>query len=171
MDDSDVFPGKTSSSRQFFTLARDIRSRNSSTVSGRMPRKCSPKIRKVKKSTCPTENRLESAKSSRNPDLAKALALVAEKGSDAYYKGEIAQAILATSKAAGGTMAADDLSQFTPEWVEPVHTTYRDWTVYELPPNGQGMAALRNVAISWRPLRPRPMVHPASRSFIKRSKP
>jgi len=83
----------------------------------------------------------------RNPDLAKALALVTEKGSDAYYKGEIAQAILATSKAAGGTMAADDLSQFTPEWVEPVHTTYRDWTVYELPPNGQGMAALEMLNI------------------------
>lgn len=83
----------------------------------------------------------------RNPDLAKALALVAEKGSDAYYKGEIAQAILATSKAAGGAMAADDLSQFTPEWVEPVHTTYRDWTVYELPPNGQGMAALEMLNI------------------------
>ena len=83
----------------------------------------------------------------RNPDLAQALRLVADKGVDAYYKGEIAQAILATSKAAGGTMAADDLSQFAPEWVEPVHTTYRDWTVYELPPNGQGMAALEMLNI------------------------
>jgi gamma-glutamyltranspeptidase/glutathione hydrolase len=83
----------------------------------------------------------------RNPDLARALTLVAQKGPDAYYKGEIAQAILATSKAAGGTMAAEDLSQFTPEWVEAVHTTYRDWTVYELPPNGQGMAALEMLNI------------------------
>ena len=83
----------------------------------------------------------------RNPDLAKALALIAEKGSDAYYKGEIAQAILATSKAAGGTMAADDLSQFTPEWVEPVPPLIADWTVYELPPNGQGMAALEMLNI------------------------
>jgi gamma-glutamyltranspeptidase / glutathione hydrolase len=83
----------------------------------------------------------------RNPDLAQALTLVAQKGPDAYYKGEIAQAILATSKAAGGTMAAADLSQFSPEWVEPVHTTYRDWTVYELPPNGQGMAALEMLNI------------------------
>ena len=73
----------------------------------------------------------------RNPDLANALALVAQKGSDAYYKGEIAQAIVATSKAGGGTMAADDLSHFAPEWVEPVHTTYRDWTVYELRPTGR----------------------------------
>ncbi len=83
----------------------------------------------------------------RNPDLAKALRLVAQKGADAYYKGEIAQAIIATSKALGGTMSLDDLSQFTPEWVEPVHTTYRDWTVYELPPNGQGMAALEMLNI------------------------
>ncbi|HEX4487418.1 MAG TPA: gamma-glutamyltransferase [Terriglobales bacterium] len=83
----------------------------------------------------------------RNPDLARALKLVAQKGSDAYYKGEIAQAILATSKAASGTMAAADLAEFVPEWVEPVHTTYRDWTVYELPPNGQGMAALEMLNI------------------------
>jgi gamma-glutamyltranspeptidase/glutathione hydrolase len=82
-----------------------------------------------------------------NPDVAKALRLVADKGPDAFYKGEIAQAILATSKAYGGTMAADDLSQFQPEWVDPISTTYRGWTVYELPPNGQGMAALEMLNI------------------------
>jgi gamma-glutamyltranspeptidase/glutathione hydrolase len=83
----------------------------------------------------------------RNPDLAGALKLVAQKGADGYYKGDIAQAIVATSKAKGGTMSLEDLSQFAPEWVEPVHTTYRDWTVYELPPNGQGMAALEMLNI------------------------
>ena len=83
----------------------------------------------------------------RNADLAKALRLVAEKGADAFYKGEIAQAILATEKAYGGTMAASDLSQFSPEWVDPISTTYRGWTVYELPPNGQGMAALEMLNI------------------------
>lgn len=77
-----------------------------------------------------------------NPDLAKSLRSIAEKGSDSYYKGEIAAAILSTSKALGGTMSAEDLAQFTPEWVDPISTKYRDWTVYELPPNGQGMAAL-----------------------------
>jgi gamma-glutamyltranspeptidase/glutathione hydrolase len=82
-----------------------------------------------------------------NPDLGKALRLVADKGADAFYKGEIAQAILATEKAYGGTMDADDLAQFQPEWVEPVSTTYRGWTVYELPPNGQGMAALEMLNI------------------------
>ena len=83
----------------------------------------------------------------RNLDLAKTLTVLADQGADAYYKGEIAQAILSTSKSLGGTMAADDLAEFKPEWVEPVSTTYRGWTVYELPPNGQGMAALEMLNI------------------------
>lgn len=83
----------------------------------------------------------------RNPDLGRALRLIAQSGADAYYKGEIAQAILATSQAHGGTMAAADLAEFKPEWVEPISTTYRDWTIYELPPNGQGMAALEMLNI------------------------
>jgi gamma-glutamyltranspeptidase/glutathione hydrolase len=83
----------------------------------------------------------------RNPDLAKALRVIAKNGSTEFYKGEIANAILSTSGAVGGTMAAGDLSEFTPEWVEPVSTTYRGWTVYELPPNGQGMAALEMLNI------------------------
>ncbi len=82
-----------------------------------------------------------------NPDLARALRLVAEHGADAFYKGEIASAIIATSQNLGGTMAAGDLAEFSPEWVEPISTTYRDWTVYELPPNGQGMAALEMLNI------------------------
>jgi gamma-glutamyltranspeptidase / glutathione hydrolase len=83
----------------------------------------------------------------RNPDVGKALRLVAEKGAAAFYRGEIASAILNTSQALGGTMAADDLAEFSPEWVEPISTMYRGWTVYELPPNGQGMAALEMLNI------------------------
>ena len=83
----------------------------------------------------------------RNPDLAKSLRLIADNGSSVFYKGEIARAILATSQALNGTMAAADLSDFQPEWVEPVSITYRGWTVYELPPNGQGMAALEMLNI------------------------
>jgi gamma-glutamyltranspeptidase/glutathione hydrolase len=83
----------------------------------------------------------------RNPNLQKALSLIAQKGADAYYKGEIAQAILRTSEAHGGTMSARDLADFKPEWVEPISTNYRGWTVYELPPNGQGMAALEMLNI------------------------
>jgi gamma-glutamyltranspeptidase/glutathione hydrolase len=77
-----------------------------------------------------------------NLDLAKALQSLADEGAAAFYKGRIAQAILTTSRELGGTMAADDLAAFSPEWVDPISTTYRGWTVYELPPNGQGMAAL-----------------------------
>jgi gamma-glutamyltranspeptidase/glutathione hydrolase len=83
----------------------------------------------------------------RNPDLAKTLRLLASGGAAAFYKGDIAQAILATSRELGGTMAADDLAQFAPEWVDPISTTYRGWTIYELPPNVQGMAALEMLNI------------------------
>jgi gamma-glutamyltranspeptidase/glutathione hydrolase len=83
----------------------------------------------------------------RNQDLARALSLIAQQGARAYYEGDIARAILETEKELGGTMAADDLAQFKPEWVDPVSTTYRGWTVYELPPNGQGMAALEMLNI------------------------
>jgi gamma-glutamyltranspeptidase/glutathione hydrolase len=83
----------------------------------------------------------------RNPDLAAALRLVAEQGEKAVYHGAIAQAILKTSAENGGTMTADDLAQYSAEWVEPISTTYRDWTVYELPPNGDGIAALEMLNI------------------------
>jgi len=82
-----------------------------------------------------------------NPDLAKALQLIAENGRDAFYKGEIAQAILKTSAPLGGTMQADDLAGFSAEWVEPLSIDYRGWKIYELPPNGQGMAALEMLNI------------------------
>jgi gamma-glutamyltranspeptidase/glutathione hydrolase len=78
----------------------------------------------------------------RNPDLAWSLEQIAEHGREAYYKGEIAQRVLEGLKRHGGVMTAQDLSEFSAEWVEPLSTTYRDWTVYELPPNGQGLAAL-----------------------------
>ncbi|HTZ46115.1 MAG TPA: gamma-glutamyltransferase [Verrucomicrobiae bacterium] len=78
----------------------------------------------------------------RNPDLAGSLRQIANHGRDAYYKGEIAKRIVETIKRHGGVMTAQDLSEFSAEWVEPLSTTYRDWTVYELPPNGQGVAAL-----------------------------
>jgi gamma-glutamyltranspeptidase / glutathione hydrolase len=78
----------------------------------------------------------------RNPDVAHSLELIAAQGRDAFYKGDIAQRILATSSRLGGSMSADDLAEFSSEWVEPISTTYRGWTVYEIPPNGQGIAAL-----------------------------
>lgn len=83
----------------------------------------------------------------RNPDLAKALRLIADQGADAFYRGDIARAIISTSQRFNGTLAPDDLADFAPEWVEPISTTYRDWRIYELPPNGQGMAALEMLNI------------------------
>jgi gamma-glutamyltranspeptidase/glutathione hydrolase len=78
----------------------------------------------------------------RNRDLAASLAAVAAEGPSAFYDGAIAHAILAASRERGGTMTADDLRDFQPEWVEPISTTYRGWTVFEIPPNTQGVAAL-----------------------------
>lgn len=83
----------------------------------------------------------------RNPGLARAYRLLADEGASAFYQGKIAAAILATSRTLGGTMTADDLASFTSEWVEPISTDYRGWRVYELPPNGQGMAALEMLNI------------------------
>ncbi|MGB7730587.1 MAG: gamma-glutamyltransferase [Candidatus Acidiferrum sp.] len=77
-----------------------------------------------------------------NPDLAWSLQQIADHGRDAYYKGEISKRVLETIKRHGGVMAPQDLAEYSAEWVEPISTTYRDWTVYELPPNGQGLAAL-----------------------------
>jgi gamma-glutamyltranspeptidase/glutathione hydrolase len=83
----------------------------------------------------------------RNPEYARALETIARDGPDAFYRGDIARAVLKTSDRLGGVMTAADLADFKPEWVEPILTTYRDWTVYELPPNGQGMAALEMLNI------------------------
>jgi gamma-glutamyltranspeptidase/glutathione hydrolase len=78
----------------------------------------------------------------RNPELAASLRRIGERGHDGYYRGETAEKILATEARFGGPMTAEDLAGFSAEWVEPISTTYRGWTVYEMPPNGQGIAAL-----------------------------
>lgn len=78
----------------------------------------------------------------RNPNLAGSLRLVADKGARGFYEGRTAEAILAISREKGGTMTAADLKEYAPAWVDPISTTYRGWTVYELPPNTQGIAAL-----------------------------
>ena len=83
----------------------------------------------------------------RNPELAHAFRVLQAHGRDAFYKGEIARAIIAKSAALGGTMSAADLAEFHAEWVTPLTTNYHGYDVYELPPNGQGFAVLEELNI------------------------
>ncbi len=77
----------------------------------------------------------------RNPDLAKAFRLLQAQGRDAFYKGDIAKAIVAKEKSLGGTMTLKDLADYKGEWVEPVLSSYHGFTLAELPPPSQGFAA------------------------------
>jgi len=83
----------------------------------------------------------------KNPDLANTLTMLAKGGRDAYYKGPIAKTIDAYMKRIGGDLRYDDFAEFHGEWVDPVSVNYRGYDVYELPPNGQGMAALQMLNI------------------------
>jgi gamma-glutamyltranspeptidase / glutathione hydrolase len=78
----------------------------------------------------------------KNPALGESLRQVAAHGRDAFYNGKLTEAIVKFLQSQGGTHTLEDFRDFQPEWVEPISTTYRGWTVYELPPNGQGIAAL-----------------------------
>ncbi|WP_411833417.1 gamma-glutamyltransferase [Pseudoxanthomonas mexicana] len=79
----------------------------------------------------------------KNPHLADTLQKIADGGRDAFYTGDIARTIDAYFKAHGGFLSYDDLAAHQGEWVEPVSTDYRGYDVWELPPNGQGIAALQ----------------------------
>jgi gamma-glutamyltranspeptidase/glutathione hydrolase len=77
-----------------------------------------------------------------NPALAASLRRIAVEGKNGFYAGATAEAIVGISKETGGALSLDDLADFEAEWVSPLTTTYRGWSVAELPPNGQGIAAL-----------------------------
>ncbi|MDQ1350214.1 MAG: gamma-glutamyltranspeptidase / glutathione hydrolase [Acidobacteriota bacterium] len=79
----------------------------------------------------------------KNPELAKTLRLIAAKGRDAFYKGEIARAMVAYSQKVGGFFQMKDFEDFHAEWVEPLGVNYKGYDVWELPPNGQGIAVLQ----------------------------
>ncbi len=79
----------------------------------------------------------------RNPRLAASLKQVADGGRDAFYKGPIAQRIVSFGEANGGHFSLRDFAEHTSDWVEPITTKYRGYDVWELPPNGQGLAALQ----------------------------
>jgi gamma-glutamyltranspeptidase / glutathione hydrolase len=77
----------------------------------------------------------------RNADLARTFRLLQAHGADAFYRGEIAKAIVAKSKALGGTMTLEDLANYHGEWVEPARTSYHGYDIIELPPPAQAWAA------------------------------
>jgi len=79
----------------------------------------------------------------RNPNLADTLEALAKEGRDAFYKGDIARSIADYMQANGGFITYEDLASHESQWVEPVSTNYRGYDVWELPPNGQGIAALQ----------------------------
>jgi gamma-glutamyltranspeptidase/glutathione hydrolase len=83
----------------------------------------------------------------RNPGLAQALRLIQKQGRDAFYKGEIATAIVDKVQKNGGVMTKADLAEFASEWTEPVSTNYHGYDIFELPPPGQGFAALEMLNI------------------------
>ncbi len=79
----------------------------------------------------------------KNPALADTLETLAREGRDAFYEGEIARTIAEYVQAQGGYLSYEDLASHTSTWVEPVSTTYRGYEVWQLPPNGQGIAVLQ----------------------------
>jgi gamma-glutamyltranspeptidase/glutathione hydrolase len=83
----------------------------------------------------------------KNPDLARTLRLIGEKGREAFYKGEIADKIDAFMRDNGGFLRKTDFEKHTSSWVEPVSVNYRGYDVFELPPNGQGISALQMLNI------------------------
>jgi len=82
------------------------------------------------------------------PDLGETLETVATEGADAFYEGPLADRIAEAVRDRGGLLAADDLADFEPEYVDPVSTTYRGAEVYELPPNNQGLVALEALNVA-----------------------
>jgi gamma-glutamyltranspeptidase/glutathione hydrolase len=79
----------------------------------------------------------------RNPELAATYRLIARKGRDAFYRGELSQKLVAYSKKVGGFFSEKDFADFEAEWVAPMSVNYRGYDVWELPPNGQGLAVLQ----------------------------
>lgn len=83
----------------------------------------------------------------KNPDLANSLELIANQGRNAYYRGEIGQKIADHLQSKGGFLTTDDLAAHISEWIDPISVNYRGYDVWEMPPNGQGMAALQMLTI------------------------
>ena len=96
-----------------------------------------------KETYMPNGESLEKGTVFKNPGLAATLTTIAKQGRDGFYKGRIAKTIADFIQSQGGFMTVDDLESHRSEWVTPVSTNYRGYDVWELPPNGQGIAALQ----------------------------
>jgi gamma-glutamyltranspeptidase / glutathione hydrolase len=83
----------------------------------------------------------------RNEDLARTLQHIADEGASGFYRGPVAASMVDFLDSLGSPMSQQDLTEFSPEWIEPISTTYHGWTLRELPPNGQGIAALEMLNI------------------------
>jgi Gamma-glutamyltransferase len=83
----------------------------------------------------------------RSQGHAETLAAIADSGAESFYRGALAERIDAFSRAHDGWLRAEDLAQYRPEWVEPIHVGYRGYDVWEIPPNGHGIGALMALAI------------------------
>ena len=83
----------------------------------------------------------------RHPEQARTLSLIAQTRGDAFYRGELAEAMVAHCRENGGVMTMEDLASHTADWVEPIHISYRGYRVHEIPPNGQGIACLMTLGI------------------------
>jgi gamma-glutamyltranspeptidase / glutathione hydrolase len=79
----------------------------------------------------------------RNPQLAQSYRAIASEGAAAFYEGQIADRIVAKCKQLGGYITRQDLADHRADWVDPVSSSYHGWDVWEIPPNGQGIAALQ----------------------------
>ena len=133
-------PSPNSSPPPSSTRRTDFRSPRSARAPGSArPSSTSPDTRRP---TCPAARARSWATFSRTPPSAESLRQVAANGRDGYYKGKMAETLVKFLQAQGGAHTLEDFAEFQPEWVEPISTTYRGWQVYELPPNGQGVAAL-----------------------------
>jgi gamma-glutamyltranspeptidase / glutathione hydrolase len=105
-------------------------------------------VGKLKRTPAATSNYLVDGRAPRageifrQPNLARTLRTLANGGRDAFYKGEIARAIVDYCKKHGGFITMEDLAATKSDWVELISTNYRGYTVYEIPPNGQGLTAL-----------------------------
>ena len=128
--------------RRSFTRSKDFPFPTSSPRAGPRGRTSSRPTRTPRAPICRTAAPRGPASCFSNPDLATSLRAIADRGAAGFYEGPTADAILAASRGRGGWLTAADLRDYEPEWVDPISTTYRGWSVYELPPNTQGIAAL-----------------------------